>query len=82
MLSSLTLLFDTIALYGHLSRNESEELLYDCLYLIKIKWLYFSPAFIHMSVLIFSSSYAVVFSIVLEYTIRMIGVDVDYSSGN
>jgi hypothetical protein len=28
------------------------------------------------------SGYAVFFSIVLEYATRMIGVDVDYSSGN
>ena len=44
MLSSLTLLFDTIALCGHLSRNESEQLIYNCLYLITIKWLYFSSS--------------------------------------
>jgi fucose 4-O-acetylase-like acetyltransferase len=36
----------------------------------------------HMSLLLFLSGYAVFFSIVLEYATRMIGVDVDYSSGN
>ena len=36
----------------------------------------------HMSLLLFLSGYTVVFSIVLEYATRMIGVDVDYSSGS